>query len=83
MVRTFFFYVECNTKYDKYKLYIWDIEKNKLVKQMIHPFDQHHSFAFDISFSQDDNYICVSGSDSYIYNIVSYSIWNILCQGGK
>ena len=21
MVRTFFFYVECNTKYDKYKLY--------------------------------------------------------------
>ena len=53
-----------------FKLYIWDIEKNKLVKQMIHPFNQFHSFAFDISFSQDDNYICVSGPyDSYIYNI--------------
>ena len=53
-----------------FKLYILDIEKNKLVKQMIHPFDQYQSFAFDISFSQDDNYICVSGSyNSYIYNI--------------
>ena len=56
---------------DKYKLYIWDINKNKLVKQIILPIgDENRTFVREISFSQDDNYICVSGFyKSYIYNI--------------
>lgn len=53
-----------------FKLYIWDIEKNKLVKKFMIPLASNNIILKKISFSPDDNYICLSSyHKSYIYNI--------------
>lgn len=55
---------------ESFKLYIWDIEKNKLVKKFMIPLASNDIILKKISFSPDDNYICLSSyNKSYIYNI--------------